>query len=112
MHLPGLDQNPDENAGYFADPAAREFADKLQAIGRIGQPAEIAAVAAFLVSDDASFVTGTSIVADGGFSAACRSRSASFESPQTTALGDHVVAQRAGALATAGFFASAAPDVS
>jgi NAD(P)-dependent dehydrogenase (short-subunit alcohol dehydrogenase family) len=57
------------NANYFADPAARAFADKLHAIGRIGQPAEVAAVAAFLVSDDASFVTGASIVADGGFSA-------------------------------------------
>ena len=57
------------NAGYFSDPAAREFADKLHAIGRIGQPAEIAAVALFLVSADASFVTGASIVADGGFSA-------------------------------------------
>ena len=57
------------NASYFADPAARAFADRLHAIGRIGEPAEIAAVAAFLVSDDASFVTGASIVADGGFSA-------------------------------------------
>jgi len=57
------------NAGYFADPAARAFADKLHAIGRIGQPAEVAAVAVFLVSSDASFVTGASIVADGGFSA-------------------------------------------
>jgi NAD(P)-dependent dehydrogenase (short-subunit alcohol dehydrogenase family) len=57
------------NAGYFADPAARGFADKLHALGRIGQPAEVAAVAAFLISADASFVTGASIVADGGFSA-------------------------------------------
>jgi NAD(P)-dependent dehydrogenase (short-subunit alcohol dehydrogenase family) len=57
------------NAGFFADPAARAFADRLHALGRIGQPAEIAAVAAFLVGDDASFVTGASIVADGGFSA-------------------------------------------
>ena len=57
------------NAAYFADPAARAFADKLHAIGRIGQPEEVAAVAVFLVSDDASFVTGASIVADGGFSA-------------------------------------------
>jgi NAD(P)-dependent dehydrogenase (short-subunit alcohol dehydrogenase family) len=57
------------NTAYFADPAARAFADKVQAIGRIGQPAEIAAVAVFLVSDDASFVTGASIVADGGFTA-------------------------------------------
>jgi len=57
------------NAGYLADPEARGFADKLHAIGRIGQPDEIAAVAAFLISDDASFVTGASIVVDGGFSA-------------------------------------------
>jgi NAD(P)-dependent dehydrogenase (short-subunit alcohol dehydrogenase family) len=57
------------NAGFFATPGARAFADKLHPIGRIGQPAEIAAVATFLVSDAASFVTGASIVADGGFSA-------------------------------------------
>jgi NAD(P)-dependent dehydrogenase (short-subunit alcohol dehydrogenase family) len=57
------------NAAYFAAPGAREFAGKLHAIGRIGQPSEIAAVAVFLASDDASFVTGASIVADGGFSA-------------------------------------------
>jgi meso-butanediol dehydrogenase / (S,S)-butanediol dehydrogenase / diacetyl reductase len=57
------------NASYFEDPVAREFADKLQPIGRIGQPAEVGGVAAFLISDDASFVTGASIVVDGGFSA-------------------------------------------
>jgi NAD(P)-dependent dehydrogenase (short-subunit alcohol dehydrogenase family) len=62
------------NAGFFADPAARAFADKLHAIGRIGQPAEIASVAAFLVSDAAAFVTGASIVADGGFSAGLSSQ--------------------------------------
>jgi NAD(P)-dependent dehydrogenase (short-subunit alcohol dehydrogenase family) len=57
------------NAAYFAEPGAREFAGRLHAIGRIGQPDEIAAVAVFLASDDASFVTGASIVADGGFTA-------------------------------------------
>jgi NAD(P)-dependent dehydrogenase (short-subunit alcohol dehydrogenase family) len=36
-------------------------------MGRLGRPEEIAAVVAFLASDDASFVTGAEIHADGGF---------------------------------------------
>jgi NAD(P)-dependent dehydrogenase (short-subunit alcohol dehydrogenase family) len=49
------------------DPAtAEEEITALHPMGRIAQPAEIAAVVAFLASDDASFVTGTSLVADGG----------------------------------------------
>lgn len=35
-------------------------------LGRIGQPAEIASIAAFLASDDASYITGETIYADGG----------------------------------------------
>lgn len=39
------------------------------AIGRYGQPSEIASIVAFLASDEAAFVTGADIVADGGLTA-------------------------------------------
>jgi len=35
-------------------------------LGRCGEPDEIAAVAAFLASDDASYITGQTIYPDGG----------------------------------------------
>lgn len=50
------------------DPAqARVDAGKLHALWRIGRPEEVARVAIFLASDDASFVTGSAYVVDGGF---------------------------------------------
>jgi len=57
--------------GYFQsqpDPVkARMEAGKLHALWRIGKPEEVARVAVFLASHEASFMTGASVVVDGGF---------------------------------------------
>lgn len=53
-----------------ADPAAEEERVRnLHPLRRIGQPADIGALVAFLASDEASYITGTEIVIDGGISA-------------------------------------------
>jgi len=57
--------------GYFQaqpDPAAaRASAGRLHALRRIGRVEEVARAAMYLASDDASFVTGSALVVDGGF---------------------------------------------
>jgi NAD(P)-dependent dehydrogenase (short-subunit alcohol dehydrogenase family) len=57
--------------GYFEaqpNPAeSRKAAGQLHALGRIGQPEEVARIAVFLASDDASFMTGSAVVVSGGF---------------------------------------------
>jgi len=53
------------------DSARKEFT-RLHMLGRPGRPEEVAAAALFLASDDASFVTGASLVVDGGFTAGRR----------------------------------------
>ena len=35
-------------------------------MGRLGEPSEVASIAAFLASDDASYLTGQTIYPDGG----------------------------------------------
>ena len=62
---PGAIETP-INKKLLSDP---KLLDPLLAnipLGRMGQPADVASVAAFLASPDADYITGTSIVVDGG----------------------------------------------
>ena len=54
----------------YPDPeAARREMTASQAVGRMGRPDEIAAAALYLASDQSSFVTGSALMIDGGWSA-------------------------------------------
>ncbi|HEX8058401.1 MAG TPA: SDR family oxidoreductase [Novosphingobium sp.] len=65
---PGLIET-DMAAPAVADPVDRAFWFDRIPLGRSGRPEEMAAVAAFLASDDASYMTGSIVAADGGITA-------------------------------------------
>ncbi len=61
---PGFIMTPMQRAEYTDEMIARYEAK--MPIGRLGEPEDIAAMFAFLGSDDASFITGATFVVDGG----------------------------------------------
>jgi NAD(P)-dependent dehydrogenase (short-subunit alcohol dehydrogenase family) len=70
---PGAIDTPMNQAAFevSGDPVGmRAFFDGVQPIGRMATADEMASCALFLASDDSSFVTGTELLADGGWLAA------------------------------------------
>jgi NAD(P)-dependent dehydrogenase (short-subunit alcohol dehydrogenase family) len=67
--LPGSTETPMASA-RIGDPAVRAAWEQRIPLGRIGQPVEIAHAIAFLLSAEASYITGTTLRVDGGWSAA------------------------------------------
>lgn len=66
---PGSIQTPAWTATLEKDPALFDRLSKWYPLKRVGKPEEIAAAALFLASDQASFVTGTNLIVDGGLTA-------------------------------------------
>ncbi len=68
IHPGGVDTPMVHMEGF--DPASLDqMMSQMVPLGRIGQPIEIARLAAFLASDESSYCTGSEFVADGGMTA-------------------------------------------
>ena len=64
--FPGTFETPMVVADTPEGRAQSEYFGRMGALGRVGEPIEIARVMAFLVSDENSYMTGTDLLYDGG----------------------------------------------
>ncbi len=62
--MPGVTETP--MTKVLLDSGARDQVNAETPMGRTGRPDDIAAAVAYLLSDDSSYVTGTSLLVDGG----------------------------------------------
>lgn len=58
-----------EDAGLTTDPEMKKTLIDLHPIGRLGKPREVADAIVWLASDEASFITGHTLLVDGGYTA-------------------------------------------
>ena len=65
---PGLVETPMARGAFDEDDLQRRFISRVP-LGRLARPEEVAGVALFLASDEASYVTGAVILVDGGLCA-------------------------------------------
>ena len=63
---PGVIETPMIERYVSTGEEARRMLVQIEPVGRLGQPEEVAALALFLASDEASFITGAALPVDGG----------------------------------------------
>ena len=66
---PGIIDTPMTTPNLLVDEAARQRAMARHPLGRYGKPEDVAYGVLYLASDESSFVTGSELVIDGGFTA-------------------------------------------